>query len=116
MNIGGTADICLVYYVRFGQKSPFAVRDYLQFATSNWKKPPRFVLFAGDASYDPKNYLGFGDGDLVPTRLVDTDYMEAASDDWFADFDDDGVADLAIGRLPVRSPEEAFVLVSKIMA
>jgi hypothetical protein len=111
------ADIQDIYdEFSLGQKSPFAVRDYLQFATANWKKPPRFVLLAGDASYDPKNYLGFGDGDLVPTRLVDTDYMETASDDWFADFDDDGVADLAIGRLPVRSPEEASLLVSKIIA
>jgi hypothetical protein len=111
------ADIQDIYdEFSFGQKSPFAVRNYLQFAASNWKKPPHFVLLAGDASYDPKNYLGFGDLDLVSTRLVDTDYMETASDDWFADFDDDGVADFAIGRLPVRSPEEAGLLVSKIIA
>ncbi|HYV07360.1 MAG TPA: C25 family cysteine peptidase, partial [Blastocatellia bacterium] len=100
----------------FGQKSPNAVRDFLAFANSNWKRKPRFVLFAGDASYDPKNYLGLGSGDLVPTKLIDTSFMETASDDWFADFDRDGVADLAIGRLPVRSPEETDLLVSKIIA
>ncbi|MEK6325171.1 MAG: C25 family cysteine peptidase [Acidobacteriota bacterium] len=52
----------------FGQKSPYAVKDFLAYANSNWKKKPRFVLLAGDASLDPKNYLGFGDLDLVPTR------------------------------------------------
>ena len=100
----------------FGEKTPLAVKDFLAYATSNWKKKPRFALFAGDASYDPKNYLGSGDSDLVPTKLIDTDFMETASDDWLADFDDDGVADLAIGRLPVRTPEEARLLVSKIVA
>ena len=99
----------------FGQKSPQAVRDFLSYARSNWKKPPRYALFAGDASYDPKNYLGFGDYDLVPTRLIDTAYMETASDDWFADFNSDGVPDLAVGRLPVRTSEEAAAMIAKII-
>jgi hypothetical protein len=85
-------------------------------AKSNWKIKPRFVLLAGDGSYDPKGFLGFGDSDLVPTGLVDTDYMETASDDCLADFDNDGVADLAISRLPIRTNEEASLLVSKIIA
>ncbi|HKQ08696.1 MAG TPA: C25 family cysteine peptidase [Blastocatellia bacterium] len=41
--------------------------------------------------------------------------MEAASDDWLADFDGDGVAELAVGRLPVRSPEEAAMIVAKLI-
>ena len=99
----------------FGQKSPQAVRDFLLFAKSNWKTRPRFVIFAGDASVDPRNYLGLGDSDLVPTRLIDTDYLETASDDWLSDFDGDGAADIATGRLPVRSVEEAALLVKKII-
>ncbi len=98
----------------YGEKSPKAVKDFLTFAYTNWKRPPRFVLFAGDASLDPKNYLGYGDSDLVPTKLVDTEFNETASDDWFADFDNDGLAELAVGRLPVRSASETAVLVSKI--
>jgi hypothetical protein len=98
----------------FGEKSPKAVKDFLTFAYTNWKRPPRFVLFAGDASLDPKNYLGYGDSDLVPTKLVDTEFNETASDDWFADFDNDRLAELAVGRLPVRSASETAVMVSKI--
>ena len=42
--------------------------------------------------------------------------MEAASDDWFVDADDDGFADLAIvGRLPARSDAQVAAMVSKII-
>jgi hypothetical protein len=66
----------------YGQKTPQAAKDFLTYAATNWKKAPRFVMLAGDASFDPKNYLGFGDSDLVPTKLIDTQYLETASDDW----------------------------------
>ena len=100
----------------FGNKTPQAIKDFLAYARSNWKVAPRFVLLAGDASFDAKNYLGFGDNDLVPTKLIDTDTMETASDDWFADFNGDGLAEMAVGRLPVRSAREASVLAAKIVA
>lgn len=70
---------------------------------------------AADASYDPKNYLGLGDSDLVPTKLLDTQLMETASDDWFADFNDDGLAELSVGRLPARTSEELALMVKKIV-
>jgi hypothetical protein len=99
----------------FGKHSPEALRDFLQRAVKSWKRQPHFVLFAGDASYDPKNYLGQGLNDLLPTKLVDTALTETASDDWLADFNRDGIADLAIGRLPVRTLGEASQLVAKII-
>jgi hypothetical protein len=100
----------------FGNKSPQAIKDFLAYAQSSWKRGPRFVLLAGDASFDSKNYLGGGDYDLVPTRLIDTEFMETASDNWFADFDSNGLAELAMGRLPVRTAEEAARVVEKIVA
>ena len=42
--------------------------------------------------------------------------METGSDDWFSDFDGDGVADIATGRLPARTVEELFTMVSKIIS
>jgi Peptidase family C25 len=99
-----------------GQKTPYALRDFLRYATMQWTPTPRFVLFVGDASLDPKNYLGFGDFDFVPTKLIDTALMETASDEWLADLDSDGRAELAIGRLPVRTPEEAERLVAKLVS
>ena len=99
----------------FGNKSPLAVREFLTFAKMTWKRAPRFVLFLGDASFDAKNYLGLGDNDRVPTKLFDSFFMEAVSDDWFVDPDEDGVPNLAVGRLPVRTPQDAAAMVAKII-
>jgi hypothetical protein len=41
--------------------------------------------------------------------------METASDDWFVDLNIDGLPEMAIGRLPVQTAEEAAVVVSKII-
>ena len=100
----------------FGAKTPWALKDFLTWATRQWLTPPRFVLLMGDATFDPRNHLGLGNFDFVPTRLVETELMETASDDWFVDFDLDEVPDLAIGRLPVRTAWEAERLVRKILA
>jgi hypothetical protein len=100
----------------FGSKSPWAVREFLASAKTQWRRAPRYVLLVGDASVDPRNYLGFGDDDFVPTKLVDTALMETASDDWFADFNDDGLPEMAVGRLPVATADEATTVVAKILA
>ena len=99
----------------FGEKTPYALRDFLSYARSNWKTAPRYVLLAADASLDPKNYLNRGDSDLVPTKLIDTTLMETSCDDWFADFNSDGLAEMAIGRLPFRNSQNAATMVSKII-
>ena len=98
-----------------GDKTPFAVRDFLQAIHGSWTLPPRFVLLVGDASFDPRNFLGQGDFDFAPTKLVDTQQMETASDGWFVDWNADGVEDIAIGRLSVRTASEASTVVGKIV-
>jgi hypothetical protein len=109
-------DIADVYdEFSYGQKTPQAVKDFLYYAKANWRKAPRYVMFVGDSSHDPKNYLGYGDLDLVPTRFIDTQFMETASDDWFADFNSDGLPEIAVGRLPVRNAAEASSVVAKIV-
>jgi len=92
------------------------MKDFLTRTRAFWQTPPRFVLLVGNASSDPRNYLGFGDSDFVPTKLVETAYLETASDDWFVDFDNDRLPDMAIGRLPVQTAEEAATVVSRIIA
>ena len=73
------------------------------------------MLLVGGASFDPRNYLERGEFDLVPTKLVDTTFLETASDGWFADFDGDGIPEMAIGRLPVHTGEEVNTVVQKLV-
>jgi hypothetical protein len=111
-----TVDIEAVYNeFSYGHKSPQALKDFVTYAGTSWKRAPRYFLLAGDASYDARNYLGFGDYDLVPTQLIDTELMETVTDDGIADLSGDGLADLSIGRLPVRTAQEALAMVSKII-
>ena len=98
----------------FGQKCPQAIRDFFAY-TASWKQAPRYAMFVGDSSFDPKNYMGLGNWDVVPTKLVDTFFLETSSDDWFADFNNDGIGELGIGRLPVRTPDEAKLMVAKLL-
>jgi hypothetical protein len=98
----------------FGERTPWAIRQFLQTANRNWKTPPTYLLLNGRASLDPRNYLGFGTLDLVPTRIVPSSSLMTASDDWFSDFNDSGMPTIATGRLPVGSVEEAVAVVGKI--
>jgi hypothetical protein len=99
----------------YGGHGPQAIRDFLAYATTNWTVRPRYVIFLGDASYDARNYLNLGDFDLVPTKLVDATFNETASDDWLADFDNDGIADFPVGRIPARTLAQANLIISKIL-
>jgi hypothetical protein len=99
----------------FGVHGPQAIKDFLSRALSSWSVPPRYVLLVGDASFDPRNYLGNGLWDFVPSMPVDTNYMEANSDDSLGDFNNDGVPELAIGRLPARSVAQANLIVTKLI-
>ena len=91
----------------FGVRSPQALKDFLSHARTTWAVAPRYVVLAGDATFDPRDYAALGFGDFVPTRLVDMSQieLETASDDWFVDANADGLPELAIGRLPVRTPD-----------
>jgi uncharacterized repeat protein (TIGR01451 family) len=99
----------------YGERSPFAIQDYLQWASTQWRTPPEAILLVGGASFDPRNYLGFGDFDFVPTRIIETAAFKTASDDWFTDFKQTGFATIPTGRLPVRTTADAALAVSKIV-
>ena len=102
-----------------GQRDPLAIKQLLETAWKSWAVRPRFALLIGDASVDPRNFLGKGSFDFVPTQLLDARSsgvaMETASDDWFGDFDGDGLAEVMVGRLPVRTATEAEHVLQKII-
>jgi hypothetical protein len=105
----------------YGVHTPQAMKDFVALAKASWSQPPGYLLLAGDASYDPRNYMGFGNLDFVPTKQIDTGIagtdtaIETASDDWLTDLNGDGIGDLSVGRLPVKTVADANLVVSKII-
>jgi hypothetical protein len=99
----------------YGMHTPQAITDFLSRARTTWARAPRYLLLVGDASYDYRNYEGGGNFDLVPTKLIDTVFMETGSDDTLTDFDGDGIPEIPVGRLPVRTVAEANLILSKIV-
>lgn len=99
-----------------GLASPKAIRDFLASARQTWSPAPRFVVLAGAGTYDYRDNLGFG-GNLLPPLLVSTANGLFASDNRFGDVTGaDGVPEMAIGRLPVRTAAELSAYVQKIAA
>ena len=92
-----------------GEARPESVAEFLQSA------PPHYVLLLGDATYDPKDYLGTGKPNFVPARMVRTDHLWTASDPSYATLDHDEIPDLAIGRIPATSVEDVEAMVAKIL-
>jgi hypothetical protein len=93
-----------------GLFDPVAIRDFLKYAYQEWQKPaPAFVLLVGDGNYDFKNNLGTGVPNFIPPFTLDPSF----SDDMYVLFGN--TLGMTISRVPVRSENEAEVVVNKII-
>jgi len=94
----------------YGIKSPYAIRNFLDYAYHNWKKPPLYVLIIGDAS----NY--FSALDLVPTMLMQTVNLGSApSDSWYGMVEgNDIIPDIHIGRIPASKIDQLSNYLAKL--
>jgi hypothetical protein len=101
-----------------GEASPDALRAFLEFAYHQWKAPSlRYVALLGDATYDGKDYLRTGVRNRVPALMVKSTYLWTASDPGYAAVNgQDSLPDVAVGRLPAATVEEARLLVEKVLA
>lgn len=99
----------------YGISSPEAIHAFLSYAYQNWSMPPKYVVLAGDGSYDYKNNLGFGEN-LIPLMLSVTPFGIFPSDNLFADTDGDHVPEMAVGRLPVSTSQELQNILNKIIS
>ncbi len=114
-----------------GSQDLIAIRSYLKMlyerATSE-KDMPKYVVMFGDASYDYKNRLS-NNTNFVPSyasRNSLEPIYSYTSDDYFVFLDDNEgewlaiepsieTADLAIGRFPVQTSQEADGVIDKIV-
>lgn len=110
----GVVDVARAYdYFSGGIVEPNAIRALIRHAAGGGRL--QHVLLVGDDTLDPRDYLGTGAISFIPSLFAsDGESQRIPADNRYADLDDDGAPDVAIGRLPVQTPEEASILVAKI--
>ncbi len=100
-----------------GQMDRAAIADFIQYTYDNWQPVPTYVLLMGDATYDYRNIIGGGRPSFVPSQYYQarerghspSDYLYTLVDG------DDLLPDLALGRLPVESTEQADRTVDRVI-
>ncbi|MEM9555693.1 MAG: C25 family cysteine peptidase [Acidobacteriota bacterium] len=75
------------------------------------------VLLVGGDTHDPLDHLGLGSVAFLPTPYTATDELIrfAPVDPLYGDLDGDGVPEIPIGRLPVRTEAELDAVLAKIL-
>lgn len=106
-----------------GAQDITAIRDYIKMIYDKSDKRLRYVLLFGDASYDYRNKSGNVcfvptyesiESCSVSTSIVTDDYF-ACMDPDEGDMESSGDAiDIAIGRIPVSTYDDAVAMVDKI--
>ena len=98
----------------WGLFDPTAIRDFLRYAVENWAPAPYMVVLLGDGCFDYKNNYGMSPPNRIPP-YEDNDWG-LTYDEWYVRVvGTDDVPDLSIGRLAVRTREEAQTVVDKLI-
>ncbi len=100
----------------YGTVKTTAMTEFFKFAKDNWQTAPNYIFLIGDMSYDFRNYENRPFQNFIPTKLVDTLYQETGSDEALCDFNNDGLSEISIGRIPARTPLDVTQALSKTMA
>jgi hypothetical protein len=99
----------------YGALSSTALSSFFQYAHQNWQNPPEYALLIGDASVDSRNYENQGYWNMVPSKIVSAVFSETASDEALADFDNDGLAEIPIGRIASRTSAGVTTVFDKVV-
>lgn len=122
----------------FGAVSPEAIRNFLQFAATNWNPKPKSVVLVGDGTQDPHNWgevpadksnnlnyippfmgqnvdpwLGEAACDSCYGQLNGTDAVSGDSTTSNSNFFD---IDVWVGRFPVKNEQDLMTAVNKIIS
>lgn len=101
-----------------GSQDVMAIRNFVKLIHQNTGgQQPEFLLLFGDGSYNYRDTTT-GNSNLVPVWQSPQSLNWANSyctDDLYVIFNNDNLLDIAVGRLPVRTVEEAEVMVQKLV-
>lgn len=107
-----------------GKPDAAAIRNFLKLIYEKNPEKLKYVLLMGDGSFDNRNILGLGGNYIITYETIQSlnPINAYPSDDYFALLDDgegeitvNNLMNIAIGRLPVKSIDEARILVDKII-
>gem|GEM_PF-518832 len=97
-------------YYNYGRYGPAGIQNAVRSIR------PQYLLLLGRTTYDYHNYSGLNVDPLCPTFLVSTSFWsQATSDSLFGDLGR-GTPEVAVGRLPVNTPNELSVAVHRILS
>ncbi len=110
------AEIEDVYDVfNFGLENPIAIRNFIKYIYTNWQPPKiRYLCLFGRGSLDPKHNIQSSEfyKNFIPV------YGNPPTDGYFVNFNDGSYMyyhQVAVGRLPVYTTQEAQSVVNKII-
>ena len=97
-------------YYGYGRYGPEPIRAAVR------ELQPRFLLLVGRTTYDYLNKEGQNVDPLCPAFFISTSYLsQTLSDPLFGDLGN-GYPEVAVGRLPVNTPEDLHVAVARTLA
>jgi len=116
-----------------GQADPTAIRDATRYFYNQLPGQLRYLLLFGDATYDYRNIAGMNSAtesanmvpvyesreSLHPVLSYSSDdyygFMQLNQGEWREDYTNDHRMDVGVGRLPVKSVDEAKIVVDKLI-
>ncbi len=106
----------------YGMVDADAIRNFLRFVYGKWSPRPIAAVLVGDTTWDPLNFLGIGNPNIIPPYIANVDpwlkyvpcdscYGQLDGDDPAEDF----LGEIWIGRFPVINTTELSIVVDKIV-
>ena len=100
----------------YGVVEAQAIRSFLRDVWRTGNHRLKYLLLIGDDTFDPNNYLGFDQESFIPSlTTMDQSFGRIPSENLYADMNDDGIPDIAIGRLPVSTAAQMESVADKII-
>jgi uncharacterized repeat protein (TIGR01451 family) len=94
-----------------------AIQALIRQASDQSRGTLKYVLLVGDDTFDPQDFMGMGAVSFMPSLYAWSDESgRIPAENLYADVNDNGLPDVAIGRLPAQTPEEAQAMIDKVVA
>ena len=99
----------------YGMNDPMAINEFLKSQTGVDQNTA--LLIVGGHTFDYLNKSGQGSVSFIPTVYRPSNIIQhSPTDTPIVDLDEDGLADVAVGRWPVRSQQQLEIIIEKSKA